>query len=386
MCAGQNLVLDGNPTGGSGTYTVHDWTNTGAGSLSATNVQSPTFNNAIGGTYDLTYTVTDDNGCTATDDITVTVFDTPVIDPISDTTVCESFTFPAIGGTNITSNATYWETTIGGVEHIVGSTLSTPGTYTIIAEDGANGCSDADTFQLVINVLPTVTGTAGSGTYCEGDPITDITVDVTGNADWTIDYTLDGTPMTATGSTSTISLGTTAGVYVITGVTDANCTNSATGTETIVINAYPPAPTAGTDAEYCSTENFVAMTASGTGGTLTWYIDAGLTSQVATGGSYTPENTVGQTVYYITETSNGCEGPSSQVIINVIECDIIVPTAFTPDGDMINDFWEIQDIDQVYPDNVVYVYNRWGSLLYTDPNNEEVDKINGTISIIKRDN
>ena len=73
---------------------------------------------------------------------------------------------------------------------------------------------------------------------------------------------------------------------------------------------------------------------------------------------------VGTTSYYVTETINGCEGPASVVVISVEECGIIVPTAFTPDGDQTNDTWTLQNIDQVYPNNVVNIYNRWGNLIY----------------------
>ncbi|MDF1573651.1 MAG: HYR domain-containing protein, partial [Bacteroidales bacterium] len=72
VCEGQDVVLDGNPSGGDGTYT-HQWSGPEASSLLATNVQSPTFNNATAGSYNLTYTVTDGNGHTGTDDITVVV-------------------------------------------------------------------------------------------------------------------------------------------------------------------------------------------------------------------------------------------------------------------------------------------------------------------------
>jgi len=72
VCVNNNLVLNGNPTGGSGSYTTHSWTGDTA-PLSATGIQNPTFNSATAGTFNLTYTVIDNNGCTATDNITVTV-------------------------------------------------------------------------------------------------------------------------------------------------------------------------------------------------------------------------------------------------------------------------------------------------------------------------
>jgi gliding motility-associated-like protein len=43
---------------------------------------------------------------------------------------------------------------------------------------------------------------------------------------------------------------------------------------------------------------------------------------------------------------------------------LIIPTAFTPDNDGVNDYWELPNIDEIYPENVVSVYNRWGELLF----------------------
>jgi len=57
-----------------------------------------------------------------------------------------------------------------------------------------------------------------------------------------------------------------------------------------------------------------------------------------------------------------CADTAYQVI--EIQNQIIVPTAFTPDGDGVNDFWEILYLDERYPNNQVFVYNRWGNLVY----------------------
>jgi gliding motility-associated-like protein len=46
------------------------------------------------------------------------------------------------------------------------------------------------------------------------------------------------------------------------------------------------------------------------------------------------------------------------------DCSIIIPTAFTPDYDQVNDTWELANIDNIYPNNVVSVYNRWGNKVY----------------------
>lgn len=43
---------------------------------------------------------------------------------------------------------------------------------------------------------------------------------------------------------------------------------------------------------------------------------------------------------------------------------ITIPTAFTPNSDGVNDSWEILNLDEAYPNNIVKIYNRWGGLLY----------------------
>lgn len=48
-------------------------------------------------------------------------------------------------------------------------------------------------------------------------------------------------------------------------------------------------------------------------------------------------------------------------------CDIIVPQAFTPDGDGINDAFEIIGIEQI-PDNTIVIVNRWGNVVFEATN------------------
>jgi gliding motility-associated-like protein len=48
--------------------------------------------------------------------------------------------------------------------------------------------------------------------------------------------------------------------------------------------------------------------------------------------------------------------PSELIITN-----LIIPNAFSPDGDGINDTWTIRgDLNQNYPNNKIYIFNRWG--------------------------
>jgi gliding motility-associated-like protein len=67
-------------------------------------------------------------------------------------------------------------------------------------------------------------------------------------------------------------------------------------------------------------------------------------------------------VYTLTvSTDNSCES-TDQVTVTVLPR-IEFPTGFSPNGDGINDFWEIDRIDE-YPNAVVEVYTRWGQLVF----------------------
>lgn len=62
---------------------------------------------------------------------------------------------------------------------------------------------------------------------------------------------------------------------------------------------------------------------------------------------------------------NGVCGTSSDSVTYVmVDClSIEVPDAFSPNGDGVNDVWEIPNLFK-YPNNSVQIYNRWGALLY----------------------
>jgi gliding motility-associated-like protein len=43
---------------------------------------------------------------------------------------------------------------------------------------------------------------------------------------------------------------------------------------------------------------------------------------------------------------------------------LIIPEGFSPDGDNINDYFEIKGIEN-YPNAEISIYNRWGTLIYS---------------------
>jgi len=68
------------------------------------------------------------------------------------------------------------------------------------------------------------------------------------------------------------------------------------------------------------------------------------------------------TTYTLTGSRDGCTSTDNVTIF--ISQPITAPNAFTPNGDGINDFWEISGINR-FPNAIVEVYSRWGQRLFS---------------------
>lgn len=80
----------------------------------------------------------------------------------------------------------------------------------------------------------------------------------------------------------------------------------------------------------------------------------------------------GTTYYASNSTVNGCgNGIRLAVTVNVKLCEplkIIIPDGFSPNGDNINDNFEIKNLRKLYPDFKLQIYNRYGNVLYKGDN------------------
>ena len=78
-------------------------------------------------------------------------------------------------------------------------------------------------------------------------------------------------------------------------------------------------------------------------------------------------------VYYVTVTDiNGCTGSDTIRVEQLINCnDIFFPNAFTPNGDGVNDgFGPIGNVNFI-SDYSLYIFNRWGQLVFSSSNPRE---------------
>jgi gliding motility-associated-like protein len=64
----------------------------------------------------------------------------------------------------------------------------------------------------------------------------------------------------------------------------------------------------------------------------------------------------------VTDTLTGCFDVFN-IGFSIQNCDLVIPNVFTPNGDGINDFFEILNLEH-YPMAQIVIYNRWGNKVF----------------------
>ncbi|MFH1319268.1 MAG: PKD domain-containing protein [Bacteroidota bacterium] len=308
FCPGDSVILQSDPAN------TYDWLLNG----SSTGLVSQSIVVSSGGDYEVV--VTDTFGCDDTSAIvTVIVNSLPVIDTTFmaiDSSSCGNSDGSITGITaSGTAPLTYqWTNSIATV--VGGDSLNfidmPADSYTLTIADG-NGCIIVFSPFVIYDIGAPPAPAANDVTYCEGDPIADLTATGTGG---TLTWYSDAALSDSIGTGSPFNSGATATDTFYVTETVIGC-ESPHDTVIITVNPLPPAPTASNDATYCQGDAIADLIAAGTTGILTWYSDAGLTNYIGIGSPFASGATATDS-FYVTETISGCESPPDTVIITII--------------------------------------------------------------------
>ncbi|MCB9232350.1 MAG: gliding motility-associated C-terminal domain-containing protein [Bacteroidia bacterium] len=267
VCQGSSIILDAGPG-----FTSYSWSNGGNGQTKSVSAQ---------GTY--TVTVTDANGCTASDQIFVSLDPGPAFTLGPDTTICPGDAIILDPGSGFVS--TVWNT--GATTHFI--QVSNPGSYTVTVTN-ANGCTGSDTRQ-VFN-YPAATPNLGPDRgICSG------ATEVLSTGGAYINYAW------STGQSGAAINVTNPGTYSVV-VTDPN---TCTGTDTVNLFAFPdPVVDLGPDTVVCNGGSLLLDAGNGWASVL-W----------GNGSTSNTFNVTGPGTYTVTVTDgNGCEA-TDQILVNL---------------------------------------------------------------------
>ena len=262
---------------------------------------------AVSGTY---YIVASNvNGCTsAITPVTVTINPLPVLTITNPATTC----FPATvdltaaavtaGSSSTGMTLSYFTDAAATIALATPAAVTTSGTYYIKITNNATGCNVISPVVVTIDVTSAPTG-AATQSFCGTANLSQLSV--TGsNIRW---YSA------ATGGVEYpasiwSAVGLVNGTTYYASQTVNGCESAPRIAVTVTINAIPSAPNASAQS-FCGSATVADLVPSGS--SLTWY-------SVATAGSALTSGTaLASGTYYVSQTSNGCEGPRTAVAVTV---------------------------------------------------------------------
>ena len=346
------VILDGSASDVAMDYL---WTTTGTGNIvSGNTTTAPTVDQE--GTYTITVT-NPANSCSATATVTIT---TDTVSPTADAgsnyiITCNSSNVQILDGVNsIGTGLTYsWTTSNGTIDSQLGSTVtvSAAGDYDLEVT-GSNGCVGTQSVSVTMDtVTPIINVPTPSDIDCNGGTVV---IDASGSTGSNQTYL-----WSTTETTSSISVNA-AGNYSLTVTNDNGC--SSTYSATINSLSAPVADFSATPVNGQIPLD-VVYTDNSTGTSLTydWQFGDGNSDVMQN-----PTNTftgIGtfETILTVTDAS-GCTDTASITITVEGSSNLIIPNIFSPNGDGVNDIFNIDGTNITEIKGTVI--NRWGQMVY----------------------
>jgi gliding motility-associated-like protein len=234
-------------------------------------------------------------------------------------------------------------------------------TYTLTSSLPGTDCpSKTDVLSITVKSTPSVVTTPDT-TVCGNTPFSlYASVSPAGNQ-YSYHWSGPGTfssdhPVAAVNNNA----GNSEGNYVVTVVNDTNgCYGSAA---TLVGVTTPDTPVVASPVVLClnkAAEPIVAI-----GRDITWYSAEQLPLPSP---PVPPSDREGLFRYYVSDRADNCESPRKEIDVAVKRCcdgTIFIPTAFTPNGDGLNDVFRPLE-DYGYFIYSMTIFNRWGQIAYS---------------------
>lgn len=345
FCTGTSVQLNAQGVG--------DFAWTPTAGLNDANIADPVASPSANTTY--TVTLTDGNGCAASDDINVSIDPLPTVDAGPDLWVCPGFGEQLQGGGTGTFS---WAPSTDLNDPNVANPVADPPTstvYTLTVTSG-NGCTASDAMTLTVNSDPPVDAgpdqsiCLGQQVVIGGAPTSIAGSSYAWSPSATLNNPTDGNPLATPDATTT---------YTVV-VTNDTCTSS--DQVTVLIQGVAEAAFNVRFEPGC--DGLRAFFTDLSTAPESWFWDFG------NGNSSTEQNpqyvlTYGES-FNVTLTVTDAFGCTDEVTQNYNpgnyedNVQLSVPNVFTPNGDGMNDVFTLNTDAELGPCTKMLVYNRWG--------------------------
>ena len=369
LCQGSNLALSASTIAGA----AYNWT--GPNGFTATTQNSSVSNITLAnaGQYQVTATV---NGCASLPGNTTVIINQPAVaNAGNDRTACITDFLINLNGT-ISGGSSTGTWSSSGTGSFTPSNTSLNGIYMLTPFDKAsgairltlrstnNGACPASISSMMVRLSARPSANAGSDkSICANANIfLNGSVNNAGGGMWsssgTGGFNPSNTSLNATYTPSLSDISNGKLTFTLTTTGNGGCMAASSS----IIGTINPLPqvNAGPD-KYVIEKNSIVLNPAVTGTSLkyTWSPGFYLSSDTILNPVCTP---LADVVYKITATDkNGCSA-NDDIAIKVLKIPEI-PNVFTPNGDGINDTWQIKYLAS-YVDCTVEIYNRYGQLLF----------------------
>ncbi|MBU2019226.1 MAG: gliding motility-associated C-terminal domain-containing protein [Bacteroidetes bacterium] len=231
--------------------------------------------------------------------------------------------------------------------------------YNLIVQDNTTQCTDSKSVLVEVDSIVVQLNQSVDVAICEGDSVQ---ISTTFNSNYTYNWNF-GSP-----DQSSVSV-KNEGQYFVT-VSNGFCTSNS---DTLIVG-FKPTPFADfyvnefNEAQLNEEIFFTNESTFPFGSSLLWSMGNGATSK-ETNPSTIYTNPGSYFVQLTIVGPNGCQSNRGQIVDvhrGVEDVTVFVPTAFTPNGDGLNDVLKVQGIHIRSVD--LLIHDRWGKLLFYSPN------------------
>jgi gliding motility-associated-like protein len=352
------------PTVGNGSWSIAS----GGGAIANPSQANSLVYNLAPGNHVFMWTVTNGVCPASTSTVAVNVSANPsTANAGTNQTICTS-TFTLAGNTPAIGNGT-WVVVSGGatVNSPASPNSSTSGLtvgQNVFVWSIANGVCPASVDSVIITVAskPSVANAGADQNVCvsSSSALMAATSPTTGAGVWSV-VTGSGSFANASQSNTSVSgLSTGQNIFVWT-VANSVCPSS-TDTVRVIVFPIPTVANAGND----TVVNGGSVTLHGNipvNGAGSWSLISGAGTLINASSSTTSVTDlgIGDNIFSWTISNGVC--PDSRDDVTVHVNDLVIPNGFSPNGDGMNDYFEIPGLTR-YKDVKIEVFNRWGNLVY----------------------